>query len=134
VISLSDKAHPADHACAVSTAYKGGDYQVPKDFDLEGWRLQQPWDYLAHPPVEVVVRLGGALARSARTLLPKVTFGLADDGRREGTFSVRNLDGLVRQLLAWGPEAELMAPPEGRALARAMLERLGGVLAREVAP
>ena len=47
---------------------------------------------------------------------------------------MRNLDGLVRQVLAWGEGAELVSPPEARARARAMLDRLGAALAREVAP
>jgi predicted DNA-binding transcriptional regulator YafY len=37
---------------------------------------------------------------------------------------VRNLRGLVRQALAWGPEAELVSPEEGRAMAREILSGL----------
>jgi proteasome accessory factor B len=134
VVALEDTAQPADHACAIPRGHKGGDYQVPADFDLERWRLQQPWDYLAHPPVEAVVRLRGGLARAARTLLPCATLSLAEDGSREARLLVRNLEGLVRQVLAWGEEAELVAPPEGRAQARAMLGALAATLEREVTP
>jgi proteasome accessory factor B len=41
---------------------------------------------------------------------------------------VRNLRGLVRQALAWGPEAELLEPAEGRAMAREMLATLAAAL------
>ncbi len=34
---------------------------------------------------------------------------------------VRNLRGLVRQALAWGPEAEVLEPEEARATAREIL-------------
>jgi proteasome accessory factor B len=43
------------------------------------------------------------------------------DGRRTFRLEVRNLRGLVRQALAWGPEAELVEPPEGRAMALEIL-------------
>jgi proteasome accessory factor B len=113
---------------------KGGDYRVPADFDLEAWRLQEPWDYRAHPPLTAVVRFTGPLARGARGLLPGARISPQPDGARLAELQVRNLPGLVRQVLAWGEGAELVAPPEGRAQARAMLERLAGALAREVAP
>ncbi len=134
VVSLENRPVRADHQCAVAKDTKGGDYEVPAGFELDQWRLQQPWDYRAHPPVEAAVRLTGALARGARGLLPGARLTLQDDGARLATLPVRNLDGLVRQVLAWGEGAELVSPPEARARARAMLDRLGAALAREVAP
>jgi len=134
VLALEDTAQPAAHACTLLKGNKGGDYQVPASFDLERWRLQEPWDYLAHPPVEAEVRLRGGLARAARSLLPNATFTLAEDGARVARLTVRNLEGLVRQVLAWGPEAELLSPPEGREQARAMLSTLAEALSREVLP
>jgi predicted DNA-binding transcriptional regulator YafY len=111
----------AGHDCVVPKDAKGGDFEVPRDFDFDQWKTQRPWDYLAHPPVEAVVRLGGALAPAARRLLPRAEVTSLPDGRRLARLVVRNLDGLVRQVLAWGPSAELVAPPEGRARARAIL-------------
>jgi len=134
VVLLEATAQPAAHACAIPKGNKGGDYLVPSSFDLERWRLQEPWDYLAHPPVEAVVRLRGGLARMARTLLPGAALTLAEDGSRLARLTVRNLEGLVRQVLAWGLEAELLAPPEGRAQARAMLDTLAAALSHEVRP
>lgn len=134
VVALEDRPVRADHQCAVPKDAKGGDFEVPPGFDLDQWRLQQPWDYRAHEPREAVVRLTGALAKGARGLLPGARLEAAADGARLATLTVRNLDGLVRQVLAWGADAELVAPPEGRALAAAMLGRLSAALAREVAP
>jgi proteasome accessory factor B len=45
--------------------------------------------------------------------------------------AVRNLRGLVRQALAWGPDAEVIEPPEARAMAR---EILASVSERRGAP
>jgi predicted DNA-binding transcriptional regulator YafY len=132
VVALENRPARADHQCAVPKDTKGGDYRVPPDFELDSWRLQQPWDYRAHQPLEASVRLTGALARGARGLLPGARLALQDDGSRLATLTVRNLDGLVRQVLAWGEGAELVSPPEGRERARAMLARLS--VPREVAP
>ncbi len=120
VVSMQAGRDPG-HDCAVPKDAKGGDFTVPRDFDFDGWKTQRPWDYLAHPPIEAVVRLGGTLAHMARKLLPRAAVTVLPDGRREARLPVRNLDGLVRQVLAWGPSAELAAPPEGRARARAIL-------------
>jgi proteasome accessory factor B len=133
VVVLQDRPERAAHLCAVPRDTKGGDYRVPPDFDLDDWRLQQPWGYLAHPPLEATVRLRGALARSAARLLPGASLSTGPDGARQAVLQVRNLDGLVRQVLAWGDEAELLAPPEGRARARAILDGLAASLASEVA-
>jgi predicted DNA-binding transcriptional regulator YafY len=135
VVSLEDRPVRADHQCAVPKDTKGGDFKVPADFELDQWRLQQPWDYRAHPPVEATVRLTGALARGARGLLPAaVRLSLQDDGSRLALLRVRNLDGLVRQVLAWGDQAELLTPPEGRERALAALRKLSAWLSQEVAP
>lgn len=134
VVSLEARPVRADHQCAVPKDARGGDFTIPPGFELGEWRLQQPWDLRAHAPREAVVRLTGALARRARGLLPGARLEAAADGGRLATLAVRNLDGLVRQVLAWGAEAELVAPPEGRALAAAMLGRLSAALAREAAP
>jgi predicted DNA-binding transcriptional regulator YafY len=131
---LQDRPERSDHLCLVPKDAKGGDYLVPPDFDLDTWRLQQPWDYLAHDPLQAVVRLRGGLARSARGVLPEARWQREPGGEWLVTVTVHNLDGLVRQVLAWGQEAELVAPPEGRARARAILDGLAAGLAREARP
>ncbi len=120
------------HPCVVPKDTKGGDFTVPRDFDFDQWKTQRPWDYLAHPPVEALVRLGGDLAPMARRLLPRAVVTAGTDGRREARLAVRNLDGLVRQVLAWGPDAELAAPPEGRERVRAILDAAAAAHAARV--
>jgi proteasome accessory factor B len=103
------------------------DYDVPAGFDIRRWSRQEIWDYDVHPPRAAAVRLRGGLARLARQLLPGARVETDATGARLARLEVRNLRGLVRQALAWGPEAELVEPEEGRALAR---EILAGVAAR----
>jgi proteasome accessory factor B len=134
VVALEDRPDRAAHQCAVPKDTKGGDYQVPADFELDQWRLQQPWDYRAHPPLEARLRLTGPLARGARGLLPGASLALQEGGARVATLQVRNLDGLVRQVLAWGDGAELLSPPEGRRRARLILDGLAAAHARAVTP
>jgi len=108
------------------------DYQIPSSFDIGTWSRQQPWDYLAHGPREAAVRFRGSLASVASKLLPGARLTTEPDNARTARLTVRNLAGLVRQTLAWGPEAELLEPAEGRAMAR---EMLAGLRARlEMAP
>lgn len=97
------------------------DYAIPADFDIRRFSRQQIWDYVVHPPRPATVRFTGSLARLARQLLPGAKVVTDAEGARVARLEVRNLRGLVRQALAWGPEAELLEPPEGRALAREIL-------------
>ncbi len=104
---------------------KDRSYQIPESFDIGRWSRQQVWDYQVHPPVQAAVRLGGPLARIAKALLPGAAFATDAAGARVARLDVRNLRGLVRQALAWGPDAELLEPEEGRALARQLLASAG---------
>lgn len=109
------------------------DYAIPDGFDIRRWSRQQVWDYEVHAPQAAAVRFRGALARLARQLLPTARVTAEPDGSRLARLEVRNLRGLVRQALAWGLEAELVEPAEGRALAREMLALPAGSPA-EVGP
>jgi predicted DNA-binding transcriptional regulator YafY len=103
------------------TKKKPPHYEVPESFDVRDWSRQEPWDYLAHPPCEATVRFTGSLAKIAPKLLPRARLATAPDDARLARLVVQNLDGLVRQCLAWGPEAELVSPADARERARAML-------------
>jgi hypothetical protein len=70
----------------------------------------------------------------APKLLPRAAFTREPDGSRVARLVVKNLGGLVRQALAWGPDAELLEPADGRAMAREILLALSGRLDREAAP
>jgi proteasome accessory factor B len=102
------------------------DYEIPADFDVRRWSRQEVWDYAVHPPRPATVRFRGSLARIAASLLPRAKVTTGPEGARLARLEVRNLRGLVRQALAWGPEAELVEPEEGRAMARRILASLGG--------
>ncbi len=102
------------------------DYELPAGFDIRRWSRQQAWDYDVHAPVQAAVRFRGSLARVAKQLLPEAALSTEPGGARLARLEVRNLRGLVRQALAWGLEAELVEPAEGRAMAREILEGIVG--------
>ncbi|MFO0585394.1 MAG: WYL domain-containing protein [Anaeromyxobacter sp.] len=104
------------------------DYEIPESFDIGAWARQAIWDYRVHPPVAARVRFTGSLAPIARELVPDATLERQPDGARLASFEVRNVEGLARQALAWGPEAEVLAPEEARAKARELLARLAAGL------
>jgi proteasome accessory factor B len=97
------------------------EYSIPSGFDIRRWSRQQIWDYEAHEPRQAAIRFSGSLERISRSLLPGAKSTVDADGKRTFRLEVRNLRGLVRQALAWGPEAELIEPPEGRAMALEIL-------------
>lgn len=93
----------------------------PAGFDVHRWSRQEPWEYFGHEPVEALVRFRGSLAKIAPKLVPEAKLSTAPDNARIARFVVRNVYGLVRQCLAWGPEAEIVAPAEARERANEML-------------
>ena len=116
------------------TTLRGPDYQVPSDFQIRKWSGQEPWNYLAHEARPAAVRFRGSLLPTAKRLLPGATWTKESDGSITGRLEVRNLPGLVRQALAWGPDAELVEPADGREMALGALTGLLERLDREVAP
>ncbi len=121
VRSLKLAALPREEAKARARRGKKGDYDIPDGFDIRAWSRQQIWDYDVHPALTASVRFRGSLARIAQHLVPAADLSSDGAGGRVARVEVRNLRGLVRQALAWGPEAEVTAPPEGRAMAREIL-------------
>jgi len=113
---------------------RGPDRDIPEGFDIRAWSRQEPWDYLVHQPREVAIRFRGSLARIARQLVPQASFSAEPGGGRVARLAVRNLRGIVRQVLAWGPEAELLEPAQGRAMAREILAGLAARLGAEASP
>lgn len=106
--------------------HRDGDYDVPDDFDVRRWSRQEIWEYDVHASRAAAVRFRGSLARIARQLLPAARVSTEPDGVRVARLEVANLRGLVRQALAWGPEAEVIEPEDGRAIAREILAGLAG--------
>jgi proteasome accessory factor B len=105
------------------------EYAIPADFDVRRWSRQQIWDYAVHDPKPAAIRFTGSLERISRQLLPGTKSTVDSEGRRTFRLEVRNLRGLVRQALAWGPEAELIEPPEGRAMALEILRETRALVA-----
>jgi predicted DNA-binding transcriptional regulator YafY len=112
---------PKDQAARRKDAELDGDYDIPRSFDVRRWSRQKIWDYAVHDPAPAVVRFRGSLAGLARQLLPGARVETEESGARVARLPVRNLRGLVRQALAWGPEAEVVDPPEARGIAREIL-------------
>jgi proteasome accessory factor B len=112
---------PRDEAQVRARRGKEGDYDIPETFDIRRWSRQQVWDYDVHPPAAAAVRFRGSLAGIAKQLLPSAQVTTDASGARVARLEVRNLNGLVRQALAWGPEAEVLEPAEARATAREIL-------------
>lgn len=121
VRALKKVAPPRDEAQRRARQGRDGDYDLPESFDVRRWSRQQIWEYDVHPPVAAAVRLRGSLAGLARQLLPGARVAAEESGARLARLEVRNLRGLVRQALAWGPDAEVVEPPEARAAAREIL-------------
>jgi predicted DNA-binding transcriptional regulator YafY len=112
---------PKDEAEVRARRGKEGDYDIPETFDIRRWSRQQIWDYDVHAPVAAAVRFGGSLAGIAKQLLPSAQVTTDASGARVARLEVRNLHGLVRQALAWGPEAEVLEPADARTRAREIL-------------
>lgn len=85
-------------------------FEVPDGFDvaefLDDGHLYQPRD-----DVEVTVRYGSRVARWVRERGPVEQ---RTDGSVEVTHSVSDLDWIVRHVLRYGPEAEVVDPPAVR--------------------
>ncbi len=121
VRALKQVGLPKDEAVKRAKRGKKGDYDIPDSFDVRRWSRQQIWDYDVHPPKAATVRFRGSLAGISKQLLPTAEAKTDDTGARVARLDVRNLRGLVRQALAWGPEAEVTEPAEARAMAREIL-------------
>ncbi len=121
VRALKQVGVPKEEAEARARRGKKGDYDIPEAFDVRAWSRQQIWDYDVHPPAAAAVRFRGSLARIVKQLLPAADVETDESGARGARLHVRNLRGLVRQALAWGPDAEVTEPAEARAMAREIL-------------
>ena len=100
------------------------DFEVPKDFALDDYVAAWPWQHRFHPPVEVALELSGDLAPLASSLFP--TPAVSGSGPARFTISATDQDGLLKYVLALGPNARVQGPPEAveryRALARKIVD------------
>lgn len=104
------------------------DFEVPADFALEAHVATWPWQHRFHPPVEVALRLRGALAPLAPRLFP--TPGEATAEGVTVRVSATDLDGLLEYVLSLGADAVVLGPDDAvhrvRAMAQRVLEAHGG--------
>ena len=100
------------------------DFQVPEDFTLDAHVAYFPWQHRFHEPVEVTLRLSGALATRAASLLPGATLEPSEEGVVLARMRVTFLDGLVRFCLQLGPDCRVEGPERARARVKEMATRI----------
>lgn len=105
------------------------DFHPRKDFSLADHATRETWEYAHHPPVRCRVRL------DAPSPEVRASFGARARVKEEGGGAVlvevdaTNAEGLLRQVLALGDRAEILAPKDLRQRARTALAALAKELA-----
>jgi len=92
-------------------------FAKPPDFDLEAFAGASIAGVLHEgEPIDVTVRFAPTVAKAAKQARIVRERRVADreDGGCEITYRVASLDELVRWVMGWGEEAEILAPPEAR--------------------
>jgi predicted DNA-binding transcriptional regulator YafY len=99
----------------------------PADFDVEAWAASSISGVLhGGPSAEVCVRFAPRVAKAAiaARVVAEEDVTRDSDGSAEIVFHVDDVDELVRWVLGWGDQAEILDPPEVRSriasLARAI--------------
>lgn len=100
-------------------------FSKPADFDLEAFAGTSIAGVLHEgEPIDVTVRFAPTVAKAAaqaRIVRERAVRELSDGGC-EITYRVASLDELVRWVLGWGTEAEIIAPPGARERAGKLAE------------
>lgn len=80
--------------------------------------LAATFDLEADTPIQATIRFSSAVAKQAtiRHIGVIQSTKLQTDGSTVLTIGSRNLRDLIRWALSWGPDAEILAPPELRAM------------------
>ncbi len=86
-------------------------YEVPEDFDIEGYVGREEFDIGEGPEVEVTIEFDDV----ATWLLERRRRGsgqleVLDTGRGHFTFKIRNEEGLMRWVSEFGPRAKIVKP------------------------
>lgn len=106
---------------------KSPDFEIPPGLDLREHADLPRWRWNVHDSMDVAVEVDPALAPLAARELGLVSFASAGAATGAGGWPrfrvvVTNLDGIVEWVLALGPRARIVAPPEVRVRVRAVLE------------
>ncbi len=118
-----------DRVLGIAPDGEAGTFEIPEDFDpgalLEGARLFQPPE--DGEVAEVEIRYGPRVVPWVREQWD----GEADgDGCYRVRHPVGDPDWVVRHVLQYGPDAEVVGPPEMRAVVREAAERMPGAAGR----
>ncbi|MCE9669426.1 WYL domain-containing protein [Myxococcus stipitatus] len=100
------------------------DFQVPEDFSLDNHVAYFPWQHRFHAPVEVTLRLSGALSSRAAGLFPGAALEPLEAGVTRARLPVSFLDGLARFCLSLGPDCLVEGPESAQARLREMGARV----------
>lgn len=120
------RSFAVDSVCDVETLAQT--FVKPPDFDVEAWAASSISGVLhGGSPSEARVRFAARVAKAAvaAQVVAERNIERRDDGSAEIVFHVDDVDELVRWILGWGDQAEILEPPDVR-------NRIAS-LAREVA-
>lgn len=104
-----------DSISAVETL--GETFVKPADFDIEAWAASSISGVLhAGPPAQVRVRFASRVAKAAVAahVVAERDIVRGEDGSAEIVFHVDDVDELVRWVLGWGDQAEILEPASVR--------------------
>lgn len=108
----------------------GETFVKPPDFDVESWAASSISGVIhGSSPAHVRVRFAPRVAKAAvaARVVAERDIERRDDGSAEIVFHVADADELVRWVLGWGDQAEILDPPELRSriadLARAISKK-----------
>ncbi len=95
----------------------GRTFVKPEDFDIEQWAASSISGVLhGGPPAEVRVRFAPRVAKAAvaARVVAEEQVQRHDDGSADIVFHVDDVNELVRWILGWGDQAEVLDPPDVR--------------------
>jgi len=98
-----------------------GRFSVPEDFDIEAFAARSVSGIMhAERSTRIGVRFSAVVARAAKAdrIVRERTIEDGADGSVSIVYTVADQAEFVRWVLKFGPEAEILAPPSARALAR----------------
>ncbi len=105
-------------------------FEKPRDFNLDAYGANSVSGVRHATGTDlqtVVVRFSPIVAKAARAaaVARDRTIVARDDGSLEIAYNVADPTEIVRWSFGWGAEAEVIAPADARAIARAIVARLG---------
>ena len=103
-------------------------FEKPRDFDLNSFgAFSLSGVHHSAQPIEVTIRFSPIVAKAARRarVAPQQRTQENKDGSIDIVYAVAELLEIVRWSLSWG-RAQVISPPEARAAARDLVERIAG--------